>query len=145
MAHSMWGRALYGGSEMDFVRQRWPIVEELRVIHLHHWPPLQSGLCPSLSTAFNWFQRPWMGRRWLEASTIGCWEPTEYVLCAFYSVLISKKNFTGEQKRIYLVRDIAQLQGFRATNVIAFSEVLLLFQTLPWSKSKPEDKPFLSG
>ena len=41
--------------------------------------------------------------------------------------LYQKKNiFSGEKKHIYLVRDIAQLHGFWAQNVIAFSEVLAL-------------------
>ena len=82
MAHPMYEGSIFGSCEMDFISKGWPIVEELRIIHLHHRPPLQGGLCPSLWTAFNWFERPWMGGRRLEIPPDRWWEP-KYVFDIF--------------------------------------------------------------
>ena len=37
------------------------------------------------------------------------------------------------------MRDIAQLQGYRATNIVAITEVLLIFSANTSNMNKPED------
>ena len=98
MAHPMWRGSIFGSSEVDFIWKGWSIVEELRIIHLHHWPPLQGGLCASLSTAFNRFPKAWLVQGWLEIPSFRWWD-SEYVFLHFHFEKPNLNTFSSQEKR----------------------------------------------